>query len=111
MNRQRLLQLIDVFNAGGLSRNRHFDAHLDPEVAGARARQLRLNALAELLTKAPSSLQMTLAPIAGSSAWLLDLKVHKWRLRWQAKLLDVEVAWLRKYPPTQDCIAKILAAS
>lgn len=109
MKRQRLAQLIETLQAGKLSRNKHFDAHRDPEVQEARVRQLRLNALAELLVQDEDGMVIEIEPCADGSSWILKLSAQKWRLRWQAKLLDVEVDWLKNHPPIETCMAELLA--
>jgi len=111
MNKQKLLQLMNTIQAGKLSRNRHFDAHLDPEVREAKMRQSRLKALAELLLSGGEHVQVNLERTQCGSSWLMELKANKWRLFWQAKLLDVEMAWLKKYPPTSAYMNDLLATT
>jgi len=111
MKHERLAHLINLLHQGGFSRNRHFDAHLDPEVADAKARQLRLTAIVELLGHDENHLEVCLEPLVAEAAWLLKLHAEKWRFRWQAKLLQVEIDWLRLHPPAAAYIERLTSTS
>ena len=111
MDKQKLLELMNTIQAGKLSRNRHFDAHLDPEVREAKMRQTRLKALAELLLSGSDHVQVSLERAQCGSSWCMELKASKWHLFWQARLLDVEMAWLKTYPPTSGYMDDLLSAT
>lgn len=111
MEKQRLAHLMNILRSGELSRNKNFDAHQQPDVKHAKMRQLRLDAIAELLSHDHQLLEIDLEPLTDHSVWMMNLKAEKWRLRWQAKLLDFEVAWLQEHPATAARMARLVKAS
>lgn len=97
-----LQELILTMSSGSYSRNKHFDAYQRPEVVNARARQLRLTQLIQMLDRADcEGWLFSLEPSTVAGSWILWARSDRLKGSWAACLFDFELEILRKHSLTQ----------
>lgn len=98
MSERHLAALIRQIDAGDLSKNKNFEAYADPLVREAKQRQLRLQAIRDILQQAERGSWQLHVNCDDSGQWLLRCRSARWNLDWSASLREFEIELLREWP-------------
>ncbi len=106
MREERLKSLIASIHSGELSRNKDYDAFLDPMVMDARRRHARIRALTGLLTEATFSELSLEKNLEHEGNWRLHCRFPDWDFSWSAYLKDFEIHLLYANARVREVLEK-----